>query len=377
MFSFKKKCFLIILVLILILIPFLNEIVKPYPKFTFIHNVIDNYKSYFAAVFSLIFATYTFYSQRKETFDKELKEKEKDRDSKKDQYRPIFVVEENHSNSFNVKLIMKEQHLYLENIMVQPYNSNLDFVGISSHNSIIKKNINSKIFFITGKTLIGETFIFGYINKLRIYKYLKSRELEKSYTPKMNIEDFSEIWKSFNTIEESPNGNETKAFIVYTEKLREIISKSDDAKIKEILNNASIKKALDDILEKARKYYTRNNTLPSQELMEVINIYENNLTKLIFIHENKPLLQTLWFYTISNPKLNKLSSEATYNYDVEKDYPEVIKIVLNYAREILVSKHHAHNIIIDFFEDIVEVLYFNENSDDILSAFNTINIILD
>ena len=366
MFSFKKKCFLIILVLILILIPFLNEIVKPYPKFTFIHNVIDNYKSYFAAVFSLIFATYTFYSQRKETFDKELKEKEKDRDSKKDQYRPIFVVEENHSNSFNVKLIMKEQHLYLENIMVQPYNSNLDFVGISSHNSIIKKNINSKIFFITGKTLIGETFIFGYINKLRIYKYLK-----------MNIEDFSEIWKSFNTIEESPNGNETKAFIEYTEKLREIISKSDDAKIKEILNNASIKKALDDILEKARKYYTRNNTLPSQELMEVINIYENNLTKLVFIHENKPLLQTLWFYNISNPKLNKLSSEATYNYDVEKDYPEVIKIVLNYAREILVSKHHAHNIIIDFFEDIVEVLYFNENSDDILSAFNTINIILD
>lgn len=389
MFNFIKKYFFWIT--LLISVPFLVDLGKHlfhnYPEIRFIFETLDNFKAYFAAIFSLIFATYTFYNQRNETIDKELKEKEKDRESKKDYYRPIFVVREDvNSNNFEITLLMKENHLCLEDVMIQTYKSQPYLVGDTiSHNTIFENRINSSIFFITGKTLIGETIIFGYINKIKIYKYLKSKEIEDLCKSDITKEEFCKICGSFNTTEDSTSDKIIKFFISSTKELRKAISESEAVKTKELLNTESIKKGLESFLNEVRN--TVKNKKDSKdlkknitsELKKIITLYKENLNNLAMVNNKnkKRLLYVLYYYTKSPKELANLCSKAIYEHDVNKNYPKVIEITLEIAEKLLDNYNIDildHYYVIDFFEEIIELIYFTKNKDNILLNVNAINI---
>ena len=153
--------------------------------------------SFYATALTITFTVFSFYKaqeknekdrnerekqqekERKERENKDFELREKELETKRDYYRPIFVIEnkKNYPYKKQVKLLMKDDSLYLENVMVH-YNS-IDRSSILKQfksGEIINQKIDSS-FYISAQTLIGETILFGYLdNGIKIYKYLKNNK---------------------------------------------------------------------------------------------------------------------------------------------------------------------------------------------------------
>ncbi len=170
------------------------------------------YKSYYGTALSISFAMYSFFKNKKERENKEFKMREKELEATKDYYRPIFIVETINNSNKQIKLHMKNENLYLEDIKYySDMNSivrNIDAKHLKSGETI--NTTNDRSFFITAKTLIGETIIFYYFyyndGYHKIYKYLKVNQnpiiptfkREDNYT----IDDTSLVWGFFNASED-------------------------------------------------------------------------------------------------------------------------------------------------------------------------------
>ncbi|MGX7102316.1 hypothetical protein ACWOBW_09070 [Gemella sanguinis] len=180
------------------------------PFFLKILYTLKEYKSYYATILTFSFAIFSYIQQQEEMLEEKQKEnelKEKERDDKKDYYRPVFVVEKDEYNPSKnqVRLLMKNETLYLENIIIHS-KSHRTFGQEKQCKSgeIIESNITSGSFYITAQTLVGETILFGYLNGgVKVYKYLNHNKDPKYPTKDTIINEYNkdkinETWGSYN-----------------------------------------------------------------------------------------------------------------------------------------------------------------------------------
>lgn len=189
--------------------------------------------SFYATALTITFTVYSFYktqektekdrNEREEQRDKERKEREnkdfelreKELEAKRDYYRPIFVVEKDpYGYSKQITLLMKDEHLYLENIKYYNFQS---YHGTEIGNLTSGQRIDyltNYPYFITGQTLIGETILFGHYEKnKKVYKYLKPNKHPLE-------EPLSDAWGDYNTISHKKNREFEKSFFNSTLDIR-------------------------------------------------------------------------------------------------------------------------------------------------------------
>lgn len=148
--------------------------------------------------------------ERSRERNKELELRIKELEAKRDLYRPTFIVEpkepkEHYGNYDEVKLLMRNENLYLENIRYYDNDRGRgEFKGnLKSGSILFAKRKSVKSFYITGETQIGEQILFGYLNGgIKIHKYLKTGE--SALTPGgdfnyYNQDKVESTWGTYNT----------------------------------------------------------------------------------------------------------------------------------------------------------------------------------
>ncbi|HFI0063737.1 TPA: hypothetical protein ACGORR_001968, partial [Streptococcus suis] len=118
--------------------------------------------------------------ERKKEREKELELRIKELESKRDFYRPTFIVERKDDSEYDeVKLLMRDENLYLENVRyyTDDRHSGSFKANLKSGSMLVRKAKSDKSFYISGVTQIGEQILFGYLKGgIKVHKYLKSGE---------------------------------------------------------------------------------------------------------------------------------------------------------------------------------------------------------
>lgn len=164
--------------------------------------------------------------ERKERENKDFELREKELEAKRDYYRPIFVIENNkHKNTNQVRLLMKDNTLYLEHIVFYKY-VNDEYIREKEQqlksNEILKGDANGD-FYITAKTLLGESilFYFVYSNRKKYYFYLRGNKnpIKPSYktSDEYTTKNINEIWGIYNSLNEFEINNENEISRILSE----------------------------------------------------------------------------------------------------------------------------------------------------------------
>ena len=154
-------------------------------------STIKTYITFYGTALSITFTVYSFIKQHEKYDDDRKKEelkrqeeqqkanelKEKELEAKRDYFRPTFIIEKDKDDGHEyIKVFMRNENLYLEQVKYYSSSTNLNCrykQAVKSGETIARKNVES--FYITAKTQIGETILFGYFNNgVKIYKYLKN-----------------------------------------------------------------------------------------------------------------------------------------------------------------------------------------------------------
>lgn len=181
-------------------------------------STIKTYMSFYGTALSITFTAFSFLKQqekyeedrkneelkRQEEQQKANELKEKELEAKRDYFRPTFIIEKDKDDSHEyIKVFMRNENLYLEQVKYYSSSTNLNCIykqAVKSGEIIARKNVES--FYITAKTQIGETILFGYLNNgVKIYKYLKNGA--KAIIPMFgrtpyNQEIVDNIWGVYN-----------------------------------------------------------------------------------------------------------------------------------------------------------------------------------
>lgn len=181
-------------------------------------STIKTYITFYGTALSITFTVYSFIKEQKKYDDdrkeEELKRqeeqqkanelKEKELEAKRDYFRPTFIIEKDRVYGHEyIKVLMRNENLYLEQVKYYSSSTNLNCIykqAVKSGEVIARKNVES--FYITAKTQIGETILFGYLNNgVKIYKYLKNGA--KAIIPMFgrtpyNQEIVDNIWGVYN-----------------------------------------------------------------------------------------------------------------------------------------------------------------------------------
>jgi hypothetical protein len=199
--------------------------VEQSPLKSVVNIIVQNF-SFYATALSITFTVFVFNQTEHQRIETERKLKEKEREQLKDKYRPTFIVEEN-NESCNIKLLMRDNDLYLENIKYyrepNDLRDPLKITNLKSGEVLAPKDNNS--FYITAKTQIGEYILFGYLNDdIKIHKYLKDhgnaiypREGFKNY----NQDEVEKNWGSYNIVEGTCHNLLDQVFFYNTIGIRE------------------------------------------------------------------------------------------------------------------------------------------------------------
>lgn len=181
-------------------------------------STIKTYITFYGTALSITFTVYSFIKEQKK-YDNDRKEeelkrqeeqqkanelKEKELEAKRDYFRPTFIIEkEKDDRPEYIKVFMRNENLYLEQVKYYPSTYTIDCKDIQAVKSgeiIAEKNVGS--FYITAKTQIGETILFGYLNNgVKIYKYLKNggeANIPKFEGTPYNQEIVDNIWGVYN-----------------------------------------------------------------------------------------------------------------------------------------------------------------------------------
>lgn len=377
------------------------SLIKGQKEFNIFNSIKDN-MSFYATALTITFAVYSFLEtqkatekDRKEREDQEKKKqeerenrdfelREKELESEKDFYRPIFVVEEVENSILKVKLLMKNKDLYLENVQV--WNQNGDFESCKNlkHNQEIPANFE-KIFFITGQTLLGETILFTCINNIniKIYKYLKSNTSNAT----SNSDNFNKYWGSFNTYSKYDNSAWNHFISQKTTKIRNyLFNKNNILFFKNSLESKSIdsffkiyftdiKNEIDVNNKNINKYFKITKKL-IEYLHRNIDIFDVNIDK------SQYLLDCLYTYDRwgSEKSLNNITLEVNVAC-VEKKKDKCKEEILNFMIEYLNictknnSTHPGYHIE-KFYEAFTNMFNFIEFSKENKDKINEIQFIL-
>lgn len=312
-------------------------------------RVIENSLGFYATCFSMIFAIESFLKQQKD------KEEEKDRKNKelhdeiirsekekneiklkelekyKDSFRPNFV-----QSRFGRKLIviMKNKDYYIEN--VKYYTSDDDsgkFYKNLRHNMEIDLKGAKNNYYVTAETLIGEKIIFGVIlNTEKVYKVLKEDASPiipndfhgESSAIEMKIND---NWISFNDFRiKNECGNYKNIDINFMSKtvaIREKMALNTTEHMKEILLIDSVESIFTKVLASISTNKAEfSDDVREKVIRELIEILYENLDKIIINPKN--IKHDSWVYI--NRKINIQSrfkkSKIFAAADIVKEYLE-------------------------------------------------------
>lgn len=328
--------------------------------------------SFYATALTITFTVYSFYKTQEKT-EKDRNEREKQRDkereerekkdfelrekeleAKRDYYRPIFVVEKDPNSYYDSKqitLLMKDEHLYLENIKyynLQSYHGK-EIGNLTSRQRI--DYLTNYPYFITGQTLIGETILFGHYEKnKKVYKYLKPDKHPLD-------EPLSDAWGDYNTINHKKNSEFEKSFFNSTLDIRLELTKFYNNYFDVLFDLDEISSFLESALSMMEYHHRKivNRTYNKEKQVKY-----NEILNMILINF-----------------INELSNNVKYmsiNIDKYKDFESLLyKFIPN--KLINKKKLYTHNIInLAYFLRIIRVnMYIKNGEDDMLS--NTLKLL--
>ena len=346
-------------------------------NFNIFHS-IKEYMSFYATALTITFTVYSFLEtqkatekDRKEREDQQNKERrekenkdfelrEKELEANRDYYRPIFVIENNElDNTKQVRLLMKDDNLYLEKIRFHDIKNKISPAIYAKSQNIIKSNIESTSFYITAETLKGETILFGYLNGLKIYKYLKFNQNPEYPNLKSINDDYSqekvdEVWGTYNkTIDQHDNSLDHLLFFSTNfERNRNSLDLGSNSLKKVILTNTytdffkiSFVAITDYIMNETSK-----NKLPNKNRISMVLhtlFLELKNCKLV-INPNIPLIPLKNY----NGLPSTISHEITnYNKKCNFDFVEFLNILEECTVLVKLNKINA-----DYIDDIVTKL---------------------
>lgn len=305
-------------------------------------SVVRNNMGYYGTIFGIFIAIETFldnkkqreeqkeqgrqdFIRRQEEREKELIRiqeesnliREKEIESKKDNYRPIFIIDD------NVELLMRKEELFLENIIYSTWNKDkmkneVKKIGTKrSGECIVKGTCENPVpdnFYITGETILGEKILFGFLfGEYKIYKYLneygnplfpRESNLEKYdyYKIKENWTSYNVV-SSINSFEESLDesvedknmlfNNLEKIFFYNSQDLREYLCFNKVESIRNIINSSTHEELYNKLFTDLTNGYSKSKYFTDNSIIEVINTvytqvyYNADLFKMsnIKIHE--------------------------------------------------------------------------------------------
>ena len=191
-------------------------------------SIFKDYISFYATALTITFTVYSFTVQQRrideerEKKEEEREQREKDREeerkkerekelelrikeleSKRDFYRPTFIVERKVEYD-EVKLLMRDENLYLENVRYykDDWHSESFKANLKSGSMLFRKAKRDKSFFISGVTQIGEQILFGYLKGgIKVHKYLKSGEnalIPREGFNNYNQDEVDATWGTYN-----------------------------------------------------------------------------------------------------------------------------------------------------------------------------------
>ena len=344
--------------------------------------ILRDYKSYYATILTLSFAIFSYNKQQEKFLEEKQKEnklKEKERDDKKDYYRPIFVVEKDQYNPFKnqVRLLMKNETLYLENIIIHS-KSHKTFGQEKQCKSgeIIESNITSGSFYITAQTLVGETILFGYLNGgVKVYKYLNHNKDPKYPTKDTVINEYdedkiNETWGSYNKTSDEYDITLEKFFFNATSDIRnEYLFNYKNAEFKRILYTNTYEEffekafwALYDFLT----YCAPDNIKVARHVFQLIDILTKGKPDLVLVVD-KNISDKLEDHCKDDSQLDTVKQEIKkckpYNSDF--DISSFLNFLYNWNLKIIHKQEDKDNII-----KLVEILVITFSSIKVTSKSN-------
>ena len=381
------------------------------PLISVVNIVVQNF-SFYATALSITFTVFVFIQNEdkrteeqnekdKIRSEEEAKENEKNREIRikeleaiKDKYRPTFIIKEDRTNKKIIELLMRDENLYLEDVLIYNMNTNYDYVRKIA--STIKSgdfvsNTLADSFFITAKTQIGEVILFGCLNGgIKIHKYLKDNgnplyPSEAKDLKEYNQKEVDKNWGSYNTLERDNDNLLDHLFFHCTIELRKNIGYNFTNLIKQTLKSSTANEFFHSLLSDLDKLIDSKsiNLKCINKIMSfVLNIIGNKIDMFQFTDMNEKLNIDYLQERVKNitnrgykqafnfnksfrePNLSDLSDLITYLDNVisycENQAPNAddkVKQILLYIREILV--------------EVFKFITVNESLDDEIISYKT------
>jgi hypothetical protein len=323
-----NKYFLGIFITLILMFPIIMKIIQhiifqgfnvEQSPFKSVVNIIVQNFSFYATALSITFTVFVFNQTEHQRIETERKLKEKEREQLKDKYRPTFIVEEN-NESCNIKLLMRDNDLYLENIKYYRYPDDLrnplKISNLKSGEVLAPKDNNS--FYITAKTQIGENILFGYLNNdIKIHKYLKDhgnaiypREGFKNY----NQDEVDKNCGNYNIVEGTYHNLLDQVFFYNTIGIREKLvfnfSNAISSTLESYTANKFFKSVFKDILEEFNSDLFKINNI--REVMKYL--LDEIEAQIDFINIDQS--NQKFNYTYINTQLEIINKNGLKKFDI-------------------------------------------------------------
>ena len=343
------------------------------------------YRAYYATVITLSFAIYSFIHQQKKIIEEQKKQKEIEQDKENDYYRPLFLIEKtNEIDETNrikdVKLLMKNDSFYLENVRVySKKNKLLETKNFLKSTNIIISDIDQP-FYITGRTMIGEIILFGYFyGGERLYKYLKFDKdpYFEERNNKTNLDKINEAWGTYNTRTIENNILLNRLLFENTKSLRKEIKRQNHLVFKNSFSAQSIndfmKNIFKDLKEYCNNYYsTEVYDSVYKFLLQILKTIKD-FDKLLSSEEDGPSDITVYFKSFSKKNHDGGIVSAYLEYSKINTISDFIKYVESRKDNKKDICHKVINILDKAFEEIV--INPHNNTDTLRSLKNDIYIL--
>lgn len=372
------------------LFPLIITVISPVKNEFNISDSIKEYMSFYATALTITYTVYTFNKQQEKFLEEKQKEneiKEKELEAKKDYYRPIFVIETDNYNNKSVKLLMKAKDLCLEKIMYTTLNnSSIEYRGLCKHGEIITSGITND-FLMTAETIVGEIIFFGYIDRKKIYKYVKTNPIPYPTQDEDYAKDeFYKVWSSFNTYDTETDTNLESLFFKYTYFLRLNLHIDDYRVLSYSLQTETLKDFFDKVFKDLHNYVNYNRLIHSNNSPN--NIHTNTIKILELF--TKELGKHKSSFKIDPDKLNALKSHInTARNIVNGDYSNIIHSTKNslsdsdiieiitkeFLPDYLNNNSTSPNDCLEYFQTLFKFIEFNSYLDNELPRFKEIALI--
>jgi hypothetical protein len=364
-----------------------GAIIFPFIIENFNWTTVRYYRAYYATVITLFFATFSFIYQQNKILEDQKKQNEIEQDEENNYYRPLFLVEKtNETNETygikEVRLLMKNDSYYLENVQVYGNQNNLlKTESFLRSTNIIISEIDYP-FYITGRTMIGETILFGYFyGGERLYKYLKFDkdpyfEEEKNKT---DLDLLNKEWGTYNTRTKENNILLDTLLFENTKFLRKKIKQNNLLLFENSFSAKTINGFFNKIFKDLNKYckYCNSNEIYDSvyKFLLAILVKIKGYDELLSSQDDTPSDIKVYFDSFSEKNHKEIPISAYVNYNKFNTISDFIKYVESYENKD--NKKDICNKVINILDNAFEeiVIIFPVETNILTSLKNDIYIL--